>query len=127
MRVKYANQSFQFLNDIHAVELKAFKGLLLYTAVFKSNHESADSLFATDGTGRDVFRCTMSKKTFLLILTALRFDDATDWEERKREDRAAAISKLFDRFITNRQSCYSVGENVCIDEMLVGLGIHGLN
>lgn len=37
--------------DTNTAEIKSFFGLLLYSAVFKSNHEHADCLLTTDGTG----------------------------------------------------------------------------
>nr|CAH7736445.1 unnamed protein product [Callosobruchus chinensis] len=57
-RVKYAEQTS--MQDIDLVELNAFFGLLLYSAAFKSNHEHLDAIFATDGTGRDIFRCVIN-------------------------------------------------------------------
>ena len=120
MRTKYRNVDQQsYLHDLDIIELKAFIGLLVFTAIFKSGNESLDSLFATDGTGRDIFRCTMTKNRMLFLLSALRFDNAEDRDERKKEDPTAAISKIFKRFIENSQDCISLGTNVTIDEMLV--------
>lgn len=45
---------------LEMVEFKAFIGLLFLSGVFKPNHEDVHSLFTTDGTGRDIFRGTMS-------------------------------------------------------------------
>lgn len=92
----------------------------MYSSVFKAGNESVESLFATDGTGRDIFRCTMTKGRFLFLLNALRFDDKNDRQDRVKDDPGAAISNIFQTFIDNSQECYTVGEYVCIDEMLVG-------
>lgn len=61
----------------------------------------------------------MSKERFLFILQAQRFDNPADREERKREIKEAAIANVFNTFVENCKACYTVGEAVCIDEMLV--------
>jgi hypothetical protein len=106
--------------DLDLQEFKAFLGMLMYSAVFKSNHENLEALFATDGSGRDIFRCIMSLKRVLVILACLRFDNALDRTERKKTDATTAISWVFEQFVRKCQECYSIGEYACIDEMLVG-------
>lgn len=101
------------------IELKAFVGLLIYSAVFKSGNEAASSLFSTDGTGREIFRSVMTKERFLFLLQVMRFDNSEDRHERKKDMKEAAIEKIFYKFVDNCQSCYSTGVSVCIDEMLV--------
>ena len=88
-----------YVHNIDIAELKAFIGLLVFTAIFKSGNESIDGLFATDGTGRDIFRCTMTKNRMLFILAALRFDNPDDREDRKKNYPTAAISTIFNMFI----------------------------
>ncbi|KAF9419998.1 hypothetical protein HW555_003592, partial [Spodoptera exigua] len=102
-RSKYVKQDRPELKDIDIIELQAFIGLLMYTAVFKSNHEDADLIFATDGTGRDIFRCVMSKNRFLCLLHCLRFDNALDRVQRKENNKLAAISNIFNKFVSNCQ------------------------
>ncbi|GBP70310.1 hypothetical protein EVAR_52329_1 [Eumeta japonica] len=60
LRDKYPSEQYTF-KDTDQIELKGFLSLLVYSAVFKSSHESVLSLFATDGTGRPIFRASMSK------------------------------------------------------------------
>lgn len=109
----------QFTDHVDVVEMEALLGLLYLSGVFKSNHEDVESLFATDGTGRDIFRSVMSLKRFLFLITALRFDDAQTREERKKDDDLAPISEVFSSFIENCKINYSCGEYVTVDEMLV--------
>ncbi|CAH2092513.1 unnamed protein product [Euphydryas editha] len=111
-----ANQTYTRETD--EVEIKSFMGLKYLTAIFKSNHEDVKSLWSTDGTGRDIFRITMSKNRFLFLLICLRFDDASTREQRKTSNRLAPISELFDQFIFNIQANYTCSEYVTIDEML---------
>jgi hypothetical protein len=119
MKLKYDNQNLTHLEFLDLAELKAFIGLLIFSSVFKAGNESVDSFFATDGTGRDIFRCTMTKERFLFLLSALRFDNPHDRVDRLKEDPGAPISNILQQFIDNCQECYSPGEYLCVDEMLV--------
>lgn len=74
------------LNDISKPELQDLIGLLLFTAIFKSNHGDINSIFATDGTGRQLFRAVMSKEHFSVLLTTLRFDNPDDKDLIKHEN-----------------------------------------
>lgn len=120
IRTNYKNADHSTLKDVDDVEMRAFFGLLTYTEVFKAGRESLEGLFATDGTGRDVFRCTMPRRRFETLLIALRFDNDTDRAERVKVDRATAISGIFQTFIDNSQKNFSLGAYVCVDESLVG-------
>lgn len=55
---KYKSQG-SHTEHVGLLEMKAFLGLMLLAGVFKSGHEDVDSLWATDGTGRDIFRVTL--------------------------------------------------------------------
>lgn len=114
---KYSTQQ-AYTNYVNLLEMKAFLGLLLLAGVFKSAHEDVASLWAADGTGRDIFRITMSLKRFLFIMSALRFDDIDTREERKKHDKTAPISEVFNNFITNCQKSYSCSEYLTVNEML---------
>lgn len=120
MRQNYKRPNKPELAELTVGEMNAFIGLLLYTAIFKSNDEDIRSIFATDGTGRDVFRAVMSMERFSVLLVALRFDNAETREERKKHDPAAAISELFNLFVENAKKSYVIGATACVDEMLVG-------
>ncbi|KAJ8870110.1 hypothetical protein PR048_029122 [Dryococelus australis] len=83
------NLDCQYTQHIDIAELEAFFALLYLAGVF-----------ATDGTGRDIFRATMSKNRFLFLLAALRYDDANTRDEWKETDPLAGISQVF-----NKQCC----------------------
>lgn len=119
MRQKYKDPTKSDLRDLDIIELNGFLGLLIYTAAFRSNHENIRSLFATDGTGRDIFRCVMNINRYAILLQALRFDDADTREERKQNNPTAAVSEIFEKFVNNCQSSYSIGALACVDEMLI--------
>ncbi|KAJ4447112.1 hypothetical protein ANN_09112 [Periplaneta americana] len=112
-----------FTRYLDELELKAFIGLVFLAGIFKSNHEDVDSFFATDGTGRDIFRATMTKERYLFLLSALRFDNIETREERKRQgNKLAAISEVFDSFINNCNRKYCSSEYTTVDGIL-GLGL----
>lgn len=50
-RAKYKRNTSPTLKDLDKIELHAFFGLLAFTALFKSNNECINTLFATNGTG----------------------------------------------------------------------------
>lgn len=87
--------------------------------IFKSGHEDLKSLWATDGTGRDLFRCTMSPARFLFLLSCLRCDNHLTKPKRVKTDKLAAISDLFETFVENSKQNFIPGPHVTIDEMLV--------
>lgn len=120
-RKKNARRSFfpTFIKNTDKLEIEAFIGLLYLQGVFKSGHEDLRSLWATDGTGRDIFRATMPLARFSFLLCCIRFDDDTTRADRRKENKVAAISELFDKFVTNSKQNYTPGDNVTIDEMLV--------
>jgi hypothetical protein len=118
-RVKYKTADKIELRNTDFTEVRALIGMLFYSGIFKSNHEDLDSLYASDGTGRDIFRATISLKRILTLLMCLRFDNKADRQERVQDDKAAAISWVFNRVIENSQMNYCPFEHVCVDEMLV--------
>lgn len=115
IKEKYTDSDRTEFRELDRAEFCAFIGVLYYSSIFKSSKEDLEALFATDGTGRDIFRCIMSLKRLLVILACLRSDDADSRTERKQTDAAAPISWLFQQFVNNSQS----GEMTCIDEMLI--------
>lgn len=67
-RLQYMEvKNSSFTHDLDIIELKSFLGLLLLTFIIKSNDENVNCLFSTDATGRDIFRCNMSKKRLFII------------------------------------------------------------
>lgn len=118
-RAKFKQSTKTELMDTNVTEMKAFIGIMYYSSVFKCNDSDLKMIFATDGTGHEIFRCVISKYRFSCLINCLRFDDSTIREERLKEDRLAPISDLFNKFISNCQSQYCPGPYLCIDEMLL--------
>lgn len=86
------------VQDLDLMELKAFIGFLFYTAIFKENHEHYTSWYCTDGTGREIYRCIMSKNRFEVLLKTLRFDDSATRSVRRENDASAPITELFNSY-----------------------------
>lgn len=100
------------------VEIKAVIGLLYLCGLHKSSHLNVKDLWATDGTGIEIFHTTMTYKRFLFLLRCIRFDKLLDRPQRKCFDKIAAIRDFFEKFITNCKDSYTLGEYVTIDEKL---------
>ncbi|KAJ8928742.1 hypothetical protein NQ314_018651 [Rhamnusium bicolor] len=77
------------------------------------------SIFATDGTGRDIFRCVTNANRFAIILSCLRFDNLADRSERRKTDSVAPISELLNSFVANCQQQFVIGTGACSDEILI--------
>ncbi|KAJ8879648.1 hypothetical protein PR048_020256 [Dryococelus australis] len=97
-RRSYSTREF---GDCDATEMKVFLGLLICTSVYKYNHENVNTIFATDGTGREIFRMIMSTKRFYVLLVCLRFDDVSVMEVKNKYAPAIAVSLLLEQFERN--------------------------
>ncbi|XP_019135160.2 piggyBac transposable element-derived protein 4-like [Larimichthys crocea] len=104
--------------DVNKVELWAFISLLILAGLYRSWNEATQSLWA-EHTGRAIFRATMSRKRFMQISTALRFDDRLSRPARQRRDKLAAIRELWDVWSTRLPVLFTPGRDVCVDEQLV--------
>ncbi|XP_054713571.1 piggyBac transposable element-derived protein 4-like [Uloborus diversus] len=101
-----------------SVEIKALFGLLYLAGLHKSSHLNVRDLWATDGTGIEIFRCVMSYNRFLFLMRCLRFDDVHTRDSRKQNNKLAAINEIFEAFDANCKENYTLGEYVTIDEKL---------
>ena len=100
-------------------ELMAFLGLLVLSGVKRAGHGSFLELWATDGSGIEIFRACMSYNRVLFLLLAIRFDDRTTRSQRKETDKLAAIRYILDEFVQNCKNTYCLSEFLTIDETLV--------
>nr|CAH7754571.1 unnamed protein product [Callosobruchus chinensis] len=99
-------------------EIRAVIGLLYLAGTYKAARLNLEDLFATDGTGIEEFRKTMSLQRFTILLSCLRFDNVANREERKKIDKLAAIRSVLDKFVENSQNIYTPSEHLTIDEKL---------
>lgn len=100
------------------VEIRALFGLLYLAGTYKAARLNLEDLFATDGSGIEKFRKTMSLQRFSKLLFCLRFDNIKNREERRKLDKLAAIRAIFDKYVQNSQNVYTPSEYLTIDEKL---------
>ena len=127
--VEYTNLEIQCIRGIYSrernanptniVQLKALIGLLFLAGLLRSYHVNTANLWATDGTGTEIFPCVLSEQRFKFLLRCLRFENKSDREERKKTDRLAPIWEIFEMFAENCRNNYSISEYCTIDEILV--------
>ena len=117
IRGNYSRERNANLTNI--VELKALIGLLFLAGLLRSSHVNTANLWATDGTGTEIFPCVLSEQRFKFLLRCLRFDNKSDRKERKKTDRLAPIREIFEMFVKNCRNNYSISEYFTIDESLV--------
>ncbi|XP_041986312.1 piggyBac transposable element-derived protein 4-like [Aricia agestis] len=108
-----------FKKEIDMPEFKAFIGLLYIAGFYRSGRQNTVDLWASDGTGVEIFRLTMSRQRFHYIQSCLRFDNKDTRDERKLLDNIAPIRQVFEMFVENCKQSYIPGEYVTIDEMLL--------
>lgn len=99
-------------------EILSYYGLLFLIGIKKGHHANVKELWASDGSGIDVARATMSYKRFLFLSRCLRFDDLETRVERRKIDKMAPIRTIFELFLKNINQNYNLSEYTTIDEIL---------
>lgn len=79
-------QTYRIARTIDIDELKAFLRLFYLGGVMKSNFQSTEDLFRTDGMGLELFILTISLERFKFLLRNLRLDDKATKPERQEVD-----------------------------------------
>ncbi|GLV50917.1 hypothetical protein CBL_20994 [Carabus blaptoides fortunei] len=91
----YHGNHVTFADYLDMNECEIISGISILGGNFQIWREDTASLFSTDGTGRPIFRATMSQNRFLFILSAIRFDNAASRKDRIVEgDKLAAVSQI---------------------------------
>nr|XP_023014740.1 piggyBac transposable element-derived protein 4-like [Leptinotarsa decemlineata] len=126
--VKFTNQYIDSVKENYSrgrdalhtdiVEMKAFLGLLYIAGHYKGGRLNLEDFWDANGFGIEMFRMTMSLKRFRFLYQAIRFDNRETRAERKKYGRLAPIRDIFEQFVDNCKSFYSIGENVTLDEKL---------
>ena len=110
---------YSYMKECNRSEFLAFLGLLYMAGKLRSGRQNLADLWASDSTGTDIFRLTMSQRRFHFIQSNLCFDDMTTRDSRKLLDNLAPIRDIFEAFIHNCRNSYMPEENLTIDEMLL--------
>lgn len=119
---KYTNlngrRTVQKWKDIDDTTIRAYFGLLLLAGVYRSRDEATRSLW--DGeTGRNIFRATMSLKTFKMLSRVLWFSDPFSRPRRRDNDKLAAIREIWDMWTEQLPLVFNPGKEVCVDEQML--------
>ena len=104
--------------NLDAITLEAYIGILLLAGAYRSHGESTKSLWNPE-TGRPIFSAAMSLKTFCCICRVLRFDKS-DRRARRADDKLAPIRDFWERWEEILSKFYNPGTNLTVDEQLVG-------
>jgi len=105
--------------NLDAITLEAYIGILLLAGVYRPHGESTKSLWNLE-TGRPIFSAAVSLKTFCCISRVLRFDDKSDRRARRADDKLAPIRDFWEHWEEILSKFYNPGTNVTVDEQLVG-------
>lgn len=70
--------------------------------------------------GPALYRAGMSESRFSLLLRALRFDEETTREERRRTDKMAPFRDMWEQFVSNCRKSYVPGSDITVDEQMLG-------
>lgn len=70
--------------------------------------------------GAPLYRAGASETRFNFLLRALRFDDGTTRDERKKTDKIAPIRDMWEHFVTSCKENYVPGSDITVDEQMLG-------
>lgn len=105
---------------LEADELDCFIGILLKAGALRCRKQSTREMWTTDTSiRRSFFTAAMCRNRFEQISCFLRFDDKPTREERKKLDKMAAISDIWNMFVENCKKAFEPYENITVDEQLV--------
>ena len=99
-------------------EIKALFGILIKAAALQDNHLTTGEMWDIKN-GGIWYRAVMSRDRFNFLLNCLRFDDKTTRLERRKSDRFAPIREIWDLFIHNCKTNYSLSQYSTLDEQLL--------
>ncbi|CAH2093110.1 unnamed protein product [Euphydryas editha] len=99
--------------------MKAFIGILTFTAAMKDNHLTTIELFDISFSGTR-YVSIMSRYRFVFLLACLRFDDKSIRLTNRSLDVFSPIKKVWNLFITQCRINYTPGSYVTVDEQRLG-------
>ena len=106
-------------NAFSMEDLKAGIAIVLRAGRDRDNFSDLNDLW-NPSDSRPFYRTVMPLNRLKLLLRCLRFDDWHTCDERKRVDKFAAVSKIWNIFLRNARRVYIPGECITVDEQLVG-------
>lgn len=116
LQLKNPSAACRSMNPLTRSEFDAYLGILLLAGATHSKNVPSQDLWKTNS--HPLFRAAMSLRRFWEINRYIRFDNGRTRDERKKSDKAAAISDIFGMLNSNLQSSYVAGPSVTVDEQL---------
>ncbi|CAH2008058.1 unnamed protein product [Acanthoscelides obtectus] len=113
------SRSQRYTGQTDKTELEASFGLLYISGLLKNSHVNLEELWPKKY-GAPIFRATMSKNMFSLLIKNLRLDDNATRKKRKELDKFCAIRDIWERYVENCRNNYTPSEYVTVDEQLIG-------
>ena len=109
----------RYYNPFTQNELIGFLGLLVETGTLRLFREPLDNIYCDDpNKSRPIFKATMPRDRFKVLLRILRFDDATTRNLRQKNDKLAPIRYVIETIRSNFFLAYSPSQWVTVDEHL---------
>ena len=100
-------------------ELKASIAIMLKAGCNRDNFTNLRDLWKLSDS-RPFYRTVMSLNRIKLLLRCICFDNWHTREQRKVNDKFAAVSEIWEIFLRNARRIYIPGECITVDEQLVG-------
>ena len=100
-------------------EIKGIIGIFFVIEVYRSQHESLQSMWSSGPSGRTIFSAAFGRNPFEKIVVCLRFDNRDTRLQRRQTDKFAPFRCFWNRFIENCRKHYAVSAYVTIDEQLM--------
>ena len=109
----------KYKTPLTVIELEAFIGLMLLTGVFRVNREPVSNLYCSDpNLARPIFKATLPRDRFKIILRYLRFDDFRTRIPRVINDRLAPIREILELINGSFKESYIPNTFLTVDEHL---------
>ena len=100
-------------------EIKGIIGLFFVMGVYRLQHESLQSMWSSDPSGRAIFPAAFGRNCFEEIVACLRFDNRDTRLQRRQTDKFAPFRCFWNRFIENCCKHYGVTAYVTIEKQLI--------
>ena len=108
-----------FMSPFMLDEIKAAIGILLSAGADRGNFWSVRDLW-DPAEGRPFYRAVMSINRFKFFIRAIRFDNYRDRAAGLQNDRLAAVSEVWNKFVSNLWRFYVPEDTLTVDEQFVG-------
>ena len=109
----------QNYHDFSMDEFQAGLAIFLRAGSDRDNFTELENLWLI-GNGKPFYRAVMSLNRFKCFLRCIRFDNWHTREQRKVDDKFAAVSEIRNIFLENVRLSYVPDDCTTVDEQLVG-------